>query len=86
MPCLLVLLALALPRVTIALLWFLSSWFQGVFASWLLPVLGFIFAPVTLLWYSTVHHWWGGVWGPWQIAGLVVAILLDLSPGAGRRK
>ncbi|HEU4630281.1 MAG TPA: hypothetical protein VFS08_11095 [Gemmatimonadaceae bacterium] len=85
MPCLLALLALALPRVTIALLWFLSTWFHGVFDSWLLPVLGFIFAPVTLLWYSAVHNWWGGVWGPWQIAGLVVAILLDLSPSAGKR-
>ena len=86
MPCLLAILALALPRVTIAILWFFSTWFRGVFDSMLLPVIGFIFAPVTLLWYSAVHNWWGGVWGPWQIGGLVVAILLDLSPSAGKRR
>ena len=86
MPCLLVILALALPRLTIALLWFLSTWFQGVFQGLLWPILGFLFAPVTLLWYSAVHNWYGGVWGTWQIVGLVVAILIDLSPGSGKRR
>ena len=86
MPCLLALLALALPRVTIAGLWFFSTWFRGVFDTWLWPLVGFLFAPFTLLWYSVVHNWYGGVWGTWQIVGLVVAILLDLSPSSGRRR
>jgi hypothetical protein len=86
MPCLVVLLALALPRVTIAGLWFLTTWFRGVFDGLLWPILGFLFAPFTLLWYSAVHNWYGGEWGTWQIVGLVVAILFDLSPGGGRKK
>jgi hypothetical protein len=43
-------------------------------------VLGFFFVPTTLLWYSAVHNWFDGRWGPWQIAGLVVAVLIDVSP------
>ncbi len=86
MPCLLVVLALAVPRVTIALLWFLSDWFTGVFDTWLWPVLGFFFAPFTLLWYSAVQNWFGGTRGPWQIAGLVVAVLPDFSPAGGKKK
>lgn len=85
MPCLLVLLALAVPRFTILLLWFATSWFRGMFDSLLWPVAGFLLAPVTLLWYSAVQQWYGGTWGPWQVAGLVAAVLLDLSPSRGRR-
>lgn len=86
MPCLAVLAALFIPRVTIAVLWFLTTWFRGLFDGILWPLLGFFFAPITLLWYSAVHNWFGGEWGPWQVVGLVVAILLDLSPGAGKKK
>jgi len=86
MPCLVVVLALAVPRLTTALLWLFTSWFQGVFAGWLWPLLGFLLAPFTLLWYSAVHNWYGGHWGPWQIAGLVLALLLDFSPAGGKRK
>ena len=85
MPCLLALLALAVPRFTIAVLWLLSEWFQGLFDSWLWPLLGFLLAPFTLLWYSAVQNWFGGTWGPWQIAGLVIAVLLDFSPAGGKR-
>lgn len=33
MPCLLVVIALAAPRLVVALLWFFTSWFAGLFAS-----------------------------------------------------
>ena len=86
MPCLLVILALAVPRLTIVGLWLATTWFRGVFDTWLWPLLGFFVAPFTLLWYSAVHNWFGGVWGPWQVAGLVVALLLDFSPASGKRR
>ena len=63
------LLALAAPRLVVAVLWFFTHWFRGVFDTMLWPLLGFFLAPFTLLWYSAVHNWFGGVWGPWQIAG-----------------
>ena len=77
MPCLLALLALATPRLVILALWFLTSWFRGMFDFVLWPILGFLFAPTTLLWYSAVEHWYGGRWGIWQIVGVVVALMLD---------
>lgn len=86
MPCLLALFALLTPRLFIAVLWFLTTWFQGMFQSIFIPILGFIFLPTTLLWYSAVQNWWGGEWGGLQIVGLIVAVMLDGSPAAGRKK
>lgn len=80
MPCLIFLVALAIPRVVIVLLGLFTEWFRGVFGTWLLPVLGFLFLPTTLLWYSAVQHWWHGVWGLWPVVGIIVAFLIDISP------
>ena len=77
MPCLLAFFALATPRLLILGLWFLTSWFRGLFDFVLWPILGFLFAPTTLLWYSIVQNWYGGRWGTWQIVGVVVALMLD---------
>lgn len=85
MPCLLVLCALCIPRVVIVLLWLFSNWFNGVFSIALWPVLGFLFLPTTLLWYSAVYHWYHGQWSAIPIIGLVIALLIDLSPASGRR-
>ena len=86
MPCLGVLFALLTPRVLIILLWLLTSWFKGIFDTALWPVLGFIFLPTTLLWYTAVHNWWGGHWGALQVVGLVIALIIDISPASGRRR
>jgi hypothetical protein len=86
MPCLLAILALVTPRLLVALLWFFSRWFDGIFTSVLWPVLGFIFLPTTLLWYTAVHHWFQGQWTLWPIVGLVLALMIDISPAGGRRR
>jgi len=85
MPCFVALIALAAPRFVIVVLWLFSSWFKGVFDSVLWPVLGFLFLPTTLLWYTAVQHWWNGQWGFWPVLGIVVALMIDLSPSRGRR-
>jgi hypothetical protein len=85
MPCLLALLALAVPRVVILLLWFFTTWFQGIFSTILWPILGFIFLPTTLLWYTVVQRWFGGHWGLWPVIGIVIALMIDISPARGRR-
>ncbi len=74
-----ILLALFVPRILSAYLWYSTLWFTGVFDTKLWPILGFIFMPYTMLWYSAVVNWYGGVWGLWQIVILVVAILADIS-------
>ncbi len=86
MPCLFVVLALMIPRAVILILWFFSDWFAGMFDTLLWPILGFIFLPTTLLWYSAVINWFGGVWALVPIVGLVIALLIDLSPAEGGRR
>ena len=71
--------ALFLPRLVSLYLYFFTTWFSGVFETQIWPILGFVFAPYTMLWYSAVMNWYGGEWGMWQIVILVVAILFDVS-------
>lgn len=86
MPCLFALFALAAPRLVILVLWFLTTWFNGLFPSLLVPVLGFIFLPTTLLWYTAVVHWFGGQWTLWPVVGLIIALAIDVSPASHRRR
>ena len=87
MPCLGCLVALMAPRFLIVLLWLFTAWFKGIFSTALWPVLGFIFLPTTLLWYTAVHNWWSGHWGLWQVVGLVIALMIDIGPSrAGHKK
>ena len=85
MPCLMTILALFTPRLVVLLLWFFTNWFTGLFTSILWPFLGFVFLPTTLLWYTAVQHWFGGQWDFIPIAGIVIALVIDVSPAAGRR-
>lgn len=84
MPILLLLFALFIPRVVIVLLWFFGTWFQGAFDTFIIPVLGFMFLPYTLLWYTVVQNSYDGQWGLWQILILGIALLFDLAP-AGKK-
>lgn len=85
MPCLLAIIALLTPRLAIVILWFFTTWFTGLFPTLLWPVLGFVFLPTTLLWYSVVVRWFAGQWTLWPVVGLVVALLIDVSPASSRR-
>ena len=87
MPCLFVVIALAMPRLVIALLWFFTNWFAGLFSTLLWPILGFIFLPTTFLWYTAVIRWFGGEWTLWPIVGIVIALAIDVSsPASSRRR
>ena len=85
MPCLLGLVALVTPRLLIAILWFATAWFRGMFDTLLWPILGFVFLPTSLLWYSAVQHWFGGQWTLWPVVGMIVALTIDLSPASSKR-
>jgi hypothetical protein len=53
MPCLLLFAVLLFPRIALALLWFFSTYLQHAFpGGLLLPVLGFLFLPLTTLVYA----------------------------------
>lgn len=84
MPCLVAVIALLFPRVLIVVLWFFTDWFNGVFNTLLWPVLGFIFLPVTMLWYSVVINQYAGQWSSVNIIIMVIAVVIDMgSWGSG---
>ena len=57
MPCFLGCLALAFPRVAVFLVWLFSGgYFTKAFGSALLPLLGFLFLPLTTLAYAYAHN------------------------------
>lgn len=79
MPCLISLLLFVGPRVTVAALWLFTRWFDGVFESLFWPLMGFLLAPWTLLWYTAVMTFLGGEWNVVTIAVMGLAVLSDLS-------
>jgi len=83
--CLLVLLALAAPRLAVILVWLFSDVFSQAFDSALWPILGFIFLPTTLLCYTAVQVWWGGDWNFYAVLALVIALMIDTSPARKKR-
>ena len=86
MPCLLALVALLSPRILMVVLWFFTSWFNGVFQTVLWPLLGFLFLPVTTLWYSVVANNYGGQWTILNIIAMVLAITIDMGLWRGGYK
>ncbi len=78
MPCLFALLAVAFPRIAIVLLWLFSNFFSGVYRGILIPVLGFLFLPLTLIVYTYLQRTSHGTLGVQQLVFLFIAVVLDL--------
>jgi hypothetical protein len=84
--CFFGLLAFFAPRIAIVLVWlFGGGWLESSFAKQqppfnglLLPILGLIFAPYTLLAYCLTIHQNGGVVSGMWIVLIVLAALMDL--------
>ena len=89
MPCLLALLAVAFPRVAIVLLWLFSNFFAGVYQSIVIPVIGFLFLPLTLIVYTYLAKTSGGHLTTTQFVFIFIAVVVDLGlvgGGAYRRR
>jgi hypothetical protein len=52
MPCLLLILLLAFPRLALVLLFLFSNYLQRAYHGLLLPLVGFLFLPLTTLAYA----------------------------------
>ncbi len=88
MPCLLLLLSLAFPRVVIVLMYLLSNYLERAYHSLLLIVIGFLFLPLTTIVYAWIVNSHHAVEGPYLIA-VIVCVLADLGMlghGASRSK
>lgn len=86
MPCILAFIALLFPRVIIVVLWLFTDWFSGVFDTILWPVLGFVFLPISMLWYSVVINNYGGQWSTVNIIVMVLAVIIDMGSWGGGYK
>jgi hypothetical protein len=78
MPFLLALLVVAFPRVAIALLWLFTNFFSGVYHGILIPLLGFIFLPLTLVVYTYILRTYPGPLSLQELIFLFIAVILDL--------
>ena len=81
MPIILIVIVLLFPRLGSVLLALFTDWFARAGVGLLSLVLGLIFAPITLLWYSVVMNVWGGEWGLLQVAILVLSLAADFGGG-----
>ena len=76
MPCLLVILIVAFPRVVLALMFLLSNYLERAYHGLLIPILGFLFLPVTTIayaWLVNNHRPIDGI----NLVILIVAVLID---------
>lgn len=78
MPCLLALLAVAFPRVAIVLLWLFTSFFTGVYNNIIIPILGFLFLPLTLIVYTYLEKTHGGALTTQGLIFVFIAVIIDL--------
>ncbi|HRK35200.1 MAG TPA: hypothetical protein PLJ47_11455, partial [Candidatus Hydrogenedentes bacterium] len=80
-PCLLILLAMFVPRFTLVIMW-LTAYTSSAFETRLWPLLGFILMPYTTCAYAIGMNANGGFTG-WSLVLLVVAIIFDLGSHGG---
>ncbi len=77
MPCLLLIIVLAFPRVVLALMFLLTNYLQRAYASLLILVLGFLFLPITTIvyaWLVNSHLALAGV----NLLILIIAVVIDV--------
>lgn len=82
MACLLVILFVAFPRIALVSIFILSNYLQRAYHGLLLPILGFIFLPLTTLVYAWLVN------SRLPIAGLnllilVIAVVIDVGSLGG---
>ena len=82
MACLLVILVAFFPRIALVLLFFLSNFLERAYHGLLIPLLGFIFLPLTTIvyaWMVNTGHAMAGV----NLIVLIVAVIIDLGGWGG---
>jgi hypothetical protein len=86
MPCILAILILAFPRVVMVLMFFFSNYLQRAYHMMIVLVLGFVFLPITTIFYAWLVNTRTPIQGGYLLA-LIVAVLLDAgSFGGGWRR
>ena len=82
MPCLLVLVVLLFPRIVLVLMWLFSTMLDRAYHGLVIPLLGFIFLPITTI----VYAWFVANGLPiegFNLILLIIAVLLDVGSHGG---
>jgi hypothetical protein len=77
MPCLLIILFLAFPRIALVLLFIFSNYLQRAYHGLILPLLGFLFLPLTTLAYAWMVNSGLPTTGL-NLLILIIAVVIDL--------
>jgi hypothetical protein len=75
--CLFVIIFLAFPRIALLLLFLMSNYLQRAYHGLLIPLLGFLFLPLTTLayaWMMNTHQAVAGI----NLLILLIAVVIDL--------
>lgn len=87
--CLIALMAIFVPRITLFMVWVFTGYVSRAFQSFIWPLLGLFFLPYTTLAYSLVFVPGVGVVG-WRWFWVALGLILDLASysggGASRKK
>jgi hypothetical protein len=86
MPCLLLIIVLGFPRVALALMFLLSNYLQRAYHGLLVPLLGFLFLPLTTIVYAWLVNSRMPIEGL-NLVILIVAVVIDVGGwGGGYRR
>ena len=77
MPCLLLLLILIFPRVVLVWMYITSTYLQRAYHELIIPLLGFIFLPLTTLVYAWLVNTHSPIEGI-NLLYIIVAVIIDL--------
>jgi hypothetical protein len=77
MPCLLLILFLAFPRIALLLLFIFSNYLQRAYHGLILPLLGFLFLPLTTLAYAWMVNTRQPTTGV-NLLILIITVVIDL--------
>ncbi len=77
MPCCIALIALVAPRLAIVLVVLFSDYIGTAYDTWIVPLAGFFFLPMTTLAYAWAIHAYGSVEGM-ALVVVLLALLIDL--------
>jgi hypothetical protein len=77
MACLLLILFVAFPRIALVLLFLFSHYLSRAYHGWLIPLLGFLFLPLTTLAYAWMINTGQPISGL-NLIILIVAVVIDM--------
>jgi hypothetical protein len=77
MPCLLLILVVAFPRIVLLLLFFLTNYLERAYHGILLPLIGFLVLPLTTLAYAWIVNTGQALAGV-NLIILLIAVIIDV--------